>query len=72
MADKLGPYINKLMTTIIDGEVEEFVKELAFSELRKLNTDIESFVRKNEQDDSNEVEKTVKQLLQEDIEDESN
>ena len=72
MADKLGSYISKLMTTILDKEQDEFVIELALSELKMLNIDIESFVVKHEQDDSAEVEKTVKQLLQEDVKDESN
>ena len=31
MADKLGIYISKLMTTILDKEQEEFVVNLAFS-----------------------------------------
>ena len=39
--DKLGSYINTLMTTIIDKEQDEFVKQLAWSELRRLNTDKE-------------------------------
>ncbi len=70
--NKLGSYISKLMTTILDKEQDEFVIELALSELKRLNIDIESFVVKHEQDDSKEVEKTVKQLLQEDVKDESN
>ena len=65
MKDKLGPYINTLMTTVIDKEQEEFVKDLAWSELNRINSDIESFLRKNSKDDSEESEKTVKQLLQE-------
>ena len=68
MADKLGIYITKLMTTILDKEQEEFVVNLAFSELRRLNVDIEEFLRKNSKDDSGNVEKTEKILLQEDKE----
>jgi len=68
MADKLGIYITKLMTTILDKEQEEFVVNLAFSELRRLNVDIEEFLRKNSQDDSEEAIKTKKILLQEDKE----
>ena len=68
MADKLGTYITKLMTTILDKEQEEFVVNLAFSELRRLNVDIEEFLRKNSQDDSEEAIKTKKILLQEDKE----
>ena len=66
MTDKLGPYVNRLMTTILDKEQEEFVKELALSELTRLNVDIEEFIRKNTKDISDEIEKTEKQLLQED------
>ena len=65
MKNKLGTYISKLMTTIIDKDVDEFVKELAWSELRTLNVSIEEFLRKYSIDDSKEQEKTEKQLLQE-------
>jgi hypothetical protein len=65
MKDKLGIYITKLMTTVIDKEQEDFVKNLAFSELRRLNVNIEEFLRTNSQDDTEERTKTEKQLLQE-------
>ena len=68
MADKLGTYITKLMTTILDKEQEEFVVNLAFSELKRLNIDIEEFLRKNSKDDSDELKKTEKILLQEEKE----
>ena len=68
MADKLGTYITKLMTTILEKDQEDFVKNLAFSELKRLNVDIEEFLRKNSKDDSENVEKTEKILLQEDKE----
>ena len=68
MADKLGTYITKLMTTILDKEQEEFVANLAFSELKRLNVDIEEFLRKHSKDDSDELKKTEKILLQEDKE----
>ena len=65
--DKFGTYIQKLMTTILDMEQEEFVKNLAFNELKRLNVNIEEFLRKHRKDDSDKVEKTIeKQLLQED------
>ena len=66
MADKLGPYVSKLMTVVIDNEEEEFVKQLAWNELQRINSDVEEFLRKNslEKDDDKE-EKTIKQLLQE-------
>ena len=65
MADKLGTYITKLMTTILDKEQEEFVVNLAFSELKRLNVDIEEFLRKHSKDDLDELKKTEKILLQE-------
>ena len=64
--NKLGPYITKLMTTILEKDQEDFVKNLAFSELKRLNVDIEEFLRKNSKDNSENVEKTEKILLQED------
>ena len=66
MKNKLGTYITKLMTTILEKDQEDFVKNLAFSELKRLNVDIEEFLRKNSKDDSGNVEKTEKILLQED------
>tara|TARA_Y100001963_G_scaffold55917_1_gene78139 strand:+ start:414 stop:614 length:201 start_codon:yes stop_codon:yes gene_type:complete len=62
--DKLGKYITKLMTTILDNEQEDFVKELAMSELNRLNINISDFIKKHL--DSKEKELTKKQLLQED------
>ncbi len=64
--NKLGTYITKLMTTILDGNQEDFVKKLAFSELKRLNVDIEEFLRKNSKDELEDLEKTEKMLLQED------
>ena len=64
--NKLGNYISKLMTTILDSEQEQFVIDLALGELKRLNVDVEEFIRKHTKDDSDEVEKTEKQLLQED------
>ena len=66
MADKLGPYINRLMTTILDKEQEEFVQDLAWNELKRINADVEEFLRKNTKDDLEDKEKPKKQLLQED------
>ena len=63
--DKFGSYITKLMTTILDSEQEEFVKDLAFSELKRLNVDMNEFIRKNTKDISDNI-KNKKQLLQED------
>ena len=71
--DKFGTYIQKLMTTILDMDQEEFVRNLAFSELKRLNVNIEEFLRKHQEDDSDKVEETIeKQLLQEEKENVSN
>ena len=59
--NKLGNYITKLMTTVLDSEQEQFVKDLALSELRRLNVDVEEFIRKHTKDDSDEIKKTEKQ-----------
>ena len=63
--NKLGNYIQKLMTVVVDEDQEEFIKQLAWRELNKLNTDINDFLNKNEEDDSEQRRKTEKQLLQE-------
>ena len=63
--NKLGTYISKLMTTVVDKEQDEFVRELAISELERLSDNLKEFLGKYNNDDE-EVEKTVKQLLQED------
>jgi len=65
MADKFGPYIQRLMTTILDKDQEEFVVDLAKNELSRLNIDLEEFLRKHHGDDSDEIEKTEKILLNE-------
>ena len=44
---KLGTYITKLMTTVVDKEADDFMKNLAWDELKRLNADIEAFLRKN-------------------------
>ena len=64
--NKLGSYITKLMTTVLDTEQEEFVKELALSELNRLNVDMNDFIRKHTKDDLDKIKQTEKQLLQED------
>ena len=72
MKDKLGTYITKLMTTILDKEQEDFVKELAMSELNRLNADINQFLQIQTKDEIQEkpccVKKKEKQLLQEEKE----
>ena len=66
--NKLGNYITKLMTTVLDSEQEEFVKELALSELNRLNVDMNDFIRKHTKDDFDKAKETEKKLLQEDKE----
>ena len=64
--NKLGNYITKLMTTVLDSEQEEFVKELALGELTRLNVDMNDFIRKHTKDDLDKIKETEKKLLQED------
>ena len=64
--NKLGNYITKLMTTILDMEQEEFVRELALSELKRLNVDVSEFIYKHTKDDFDKAKETEKKLLQED------
>jgi hypothetical protein len=63
--NKLGPYITKLMTTVLDFKKENFVRDLALGELNRLKVNIEEFVTTNKLPDEKE-EKSEKQLLQED------
>ena len=65
MTDKYGSYIQRLMTTVLDKEQDEFVKELAWNELKRINADVEEFLRTQRKDDSEERENTEKTLLQE-------
>ena len=64
--NKLGNYITKLMTTVLDSEQEQFVKDLALSELERLNVDVNDFIRKHKKDDIDKIKETEKKLLQED------
>ena len=64
--NKLGGYITKLMTTVLDKEQEQFVKDLALSELTRLNVDVSDFIRKHTKDDFDKAKETEKKLLQED------
>jgi hypothetical protein len=66
--DKLGPYIQKLMTTVLDNKEDDFVKELALTELNRLKVNIDEFLVKHYQVDDVAEEKPEKQLLQEDKE----
>ena len=68
--NKLGSYITKLMTVVVDRNQEQFVKDLALREIEKLNVDVNDFIRKNKEDVFDRVKKEKqekeKQLLQED------
>jgi len=64
--DKLGPYIQKLMTTVLDNKEDDFVKELALTELNRLKVNINEFLVKHYQIDDVAEDKPEKQLLQED------
>ena len=64
--NKLGSYISKLMVTVLDNEQEQFVKDLALSELQRLNVDVNVFIRKHTKDDVDKIKETEKKLLQED------
>ena len=66
--DKLGPYIQKLMTTVLDNKEDDFVKELAMTELTRLKVNINEFLVKHYQEDDVAEDKPEKQLLQEDKE----
>ena len=62
--DKLGPYIQQLMATAIESD-EDFVKELALTELSRLKVNLDEFLYKHVKRDE-VAEKPEKQLLQED------
>tara|TARA_B100000287_G_scaffold354259_1_gene344344 strand:- start:234 stop:461 length:228 start_codon:yes stop_codon:yes gene_type:complete len=61
--NKMGSYISKLMVTIVDKEQEPFVKELALDELKRLNVNMEEFIRKHTKDMFEKMKE--RQLLQE-------
>ena len=66
MADKFGPYIQRLMTTVLDKTEDEFVQELAWNELRRIKVNIEEFLNTKLKNNSIETEtKKEKILLQE-------
>jgi len=63
--NKYGSYVQKLMTLILDKEQEEFVKKLAWNELNRLHIDVNEFLLKHSEDDSEQRKETEKILLQE-------
>jgi len=64
--NKLGPYIQKLMTTVIDNKEDDFVRDLALTELTRLKINIDEFLVKHFKKDEVAEQKIEKQLLQED------
>tara|TARA_A100001515_G_scaffold36059_1_gene28247 strand:+ start:622 stop:843 length:222 start_codon:yes stop_codon:yes gene_type:complete len=65
--NKLGSYITKLMTIVVDKEQEQFIKDLALREIEKLNVDVGEFIMKHKEDVFDRAKKEKeKQLLQED------
>ena len=63
--NKLGSYIQTLMGTIVAKDEDDFVKQLALDELKRLSNEINVFVRNNEEDDTEARMKTEKILLTE-------
>tara|TARA_R100000734_G_C3227248_1_gene36577 strand:- start:297 stop:530 length:234 start_codon:yes stop_codon:yes gene_type:complete len=66
MENKLGSYINNLMTTIVDKEERFFIRSLAFNELTSLSNNInevltnydelEKIARPTEEKDKDQIE----------------
>ena len=66
MENKLGSYINNLMTTVVDKEEKWFVRGLAYNELKSLKNNInevlvsydelEMIPRSSEEKDNNQLE----------------
>ena len=65
--DKLGTYISQLMATVVESD-DDFVKELALTELDRLKVNINEFLVKHYQVDDVAKDEVEKQLLQEDKE----
>jgi hypothetical protein len=64
--DKLGPYIERLMGTVLDKEQDDFVRDLAWNELTRLKVNIDEFLLTHTRDDDRlDNTKTIKTLLQE-------
>ena len=63
--NKLGTYISQLMATVIESD-DDFVKELALTELNRLKVNIDEFLVKHYQVDDVAEDKIEKKLLQED------
>ena len=64
MKNKIGNYVSQLMTTVVDTNSTDFVKQLALDELHRLIDKIQEFIINNNTKKTSE--KTEKKLLQED------
>ena len=47
MKNKIGSYINNLMTTVRDTEEKHYLRQLAIEELQKINDDVTGFIFKH-------------------------
>ena len=47
MNNKLGTYVSQLMTTVVDKDSSDFVKQLALDELKRLGQDVNDFIEKH-------------------------
>tara|TARA_Y100001973_G_C5140874_1_gene302856 strand:- start:521 stop:742 length:222 start_codon:yes stop_codon:yes gene_type:complete len=65
--NKLGAYVTKLMTTVLDKDCDEFIRNLALSELSRINTELKEFILTNEK--PVEEKHPEKELLQEEKKD---
>ena len=65
--NKLGAYVTKLMTTVLDKDCDEFIRNLALSELNRINTELKEFILTNEK--PVEEKHPEKELLQEEKKD---
>lgn len=69
MNNKLGTYVSQLMTTVVDKDSSDFVKQLALDELKRLGQDVNDFIEKHKSSEIEDIKKTEKILLQEDKKD---
>jgi|TARA_Y100000310_G_scaffold107863_1_gene106337 hypothetical protein len=66
MKNKTGPYLQKLMTIVLDSEQEIFIRELAISELKRVKESLEEFLFEHQDNFvKKDSEKAEKILLQE-------
>ena len=63
MKDKYGSYIQKLMSVILDGEQEEFIKSMSWNELRYIRDGLSSFLENQRPKEPHEKPENPKQQL---------